>query len=151
MMEAQGRKARVSNCIYASTEEIHDAFVQPWNLKRFRKDRILALNFSQIWAPFISEAELEVTQTRIEPNLLAWGWSNGTQLTVEIQRKDATSIVAITMGGFAGGSEEQVAHALLATEKLSIMLCDLMLFIQYGQMPRLMGSKSTLIRDERIL
>ena len=142
-------EARVSMLIKASPKQIYDAFVQPELLRQFwlhSADGELQLDRPARWTFLVQGAEDLVTALALEDaRKVAWRWSDGSTVTVELEEFEHETAVSLRCENFAGNDEAQVAAALDNTEGFSLVLSDLKTFLEDGKAAGLSRDKARLI------
>lgn len=132
-------EARVSLIINVPAEEIFNAFIEPKQLVRFwlaSSSGKLAIGKSVHWEFKVPGATVETTATKLRlGQVIAWKWSDGTTVNVELEELDKGTAITIINSGFQGSSNQKVQSALNATEGFSFVLADLKTLLESGNYP----------------
>lgn len=134
--------------IVATPARLVDAFCQPASLRLFwlsRASAPLQVGKTVRWTFMVEGAEVETTATRIEDRAIAWDWSDGSTVRIDLEPFGDATAVTLVNEGFKGDREEQVARALDATEGFAIVLCDLKTLLENGRSAGLTRGKADLI------
>ena len=139
--------ARVSMWINSVPERVFDAFMQPEALTSFwlaSAQAPLETGRKVHWAFLVKGAEVDTTATTVErPKLLAWDWSDGSRVTIELEPVDGGTAVNLTNDRLSGN--DPVAAALDATEGFTIVLADLKTWLETGVSAGITRAKAKLI------
>lgn len=139
--------------VRAAPAEIISAFVEPRKLAGFwlsASSAPLALGTTVHWKFLVPGAETDTTVTALEPGRrLAWKWSDGTTVDVELEELDGATAVTIVNAGFKGTADEIVNAALNATEGFSLVLADLKTMLESGTSANIVRDKARLIELRR--
>jgi uncharacterized protein YndB with AHSA1/START domain len=149
MTEKKAPVARVSMLVHAPREAVLRALVEPAWLTRFwlaSSSGPLEMGVAVHWEFLVPGAAVETTLTRRDPERgLSWRWSDGTTVDVDLEDVDAATAVTLVNAGFDGTPEEQLQHALDATEGFAIVLCDMKTLLESNESAGLTRSKARLI------
>lgn len=142
-------RARVSMIVRAPPAEIISAFVEPDKLTDFwlsSSSAPLAVGATVHWKFMVPGAEVDTTATTLEPErAIAWSWSDGTTVDVELEEIDGATAVTVVNAGFQGTPEEIVEATLNATEGFALVLADLKTMLESGFSANIVRDKARLI------
>ena len=142
-------EARVSLIINASAEEIFNAFIEPKQLVRFwlaSSSGKLAMGKSVEWEFKVPGAKVKTTATKLTlRRAIAWKWSDGTTVNIELEELEKGTAVTIINSGFQGSPNKKVQSSLNATEGFSFVLADLKTLLESGKSSHIVKDKARLI------
>lgn len=143
-------RARVSMIIRAPAADIISAFVDPLKLAGFwlsSSSGPLAVGTVVHWQFMVPGAEVDTTATILVPERkLAWRWSDGTTVDIDLEEVDDAMAVTIINAGFSGSSDNIVEAALNATEGFALVLADLKTMLEAGTSAHIVRDKARLIQ-----
>lgn len=146
-------RAHVTMWIDAAPERIFDAFLTPKVLTRFwlsDASASLQIGVPVRWAFMVAGAEVETTARTLDrPKTMAWDWSDGSQVTIDLEAFGGGTAVSVVNSGFKGSPQQQIDAALNSTEGFSIVLCDLKTLLETGESSGLTRAKARLIEARR--
>lgn len=141
--------ARCSLLIHAAPAAIVHAFVAPDMLTRFWLDASsapLRVGVRVHWHFMVAGAAVDTTATRIDPDSgLAWDWSDGTRVAIDLAPRAGATAVTIVHDGYQGSADAMVAAALDATEGFAYVLSDLKHLLERGTAGGIVRDKARLI------
>jgi uncharacterized protein YndB with AHSA1/START domain len=146
-------RARVSMKIAASASTVYEAFVEPAVLTRFwlaSASEPLAVGRAVRWAFLVPGAEDRTTATALVPGRhLAWRWSDGTTVDIELDERGAETAITLVNEGFLGDRAAQIEAALNATEGFALVLADLKTLLENGTSAGIVAAKASLIVERQ--
>lgn len=139
--------------IRAPRSAVYRAFVEPEGLTGFwlaSSSGPLRLGAVVHWEFLVPGAAAETTATRLDADrTIAWSWSDGSTVTIDLESHGDDTAVTLVNAGFAGNAEAQVEAALNATEGFTIVLCDLKTLLESGRSAGLTRAKARLIEARK--
>ena len=149
MTATDAPRARVSIIVRAPPEDITSAFVEPERLARFwlaSSSAPLAVGAVARWKFMVPGAEVDTTATRLIPGRsVAWSWSDGSTVDIDLEEIDGATAVTIINSGFQGTPNEVAQRALDATEGFAFVLADLKTMLESGESAHIVRDKARLI------
>ena len=146
-------KARVTMLIEATANQVYNAFTEPDQLARFwlaKADGPLQIGQPVRWDFLIEGAQIVTIARRLDQGrFIAWDWSDGTSVTIELEGLDGGTAVTLVNGGFLGDDDEAIDAALNATQGFAIVLADLKTLLESGTSAGITKAKAKLISHRR--
>ena len=147
--ETAPTRARVTMLIQAPPKDVYAAFVEPAQLTQFWLSKAsgpLRIGETVHWSFMVEGAAIDTTATTMEPGKkLAWDWSDGSKVLIELEALGGGTAVTLINDHFPQHGAERIDAALNATEGFAIVLADLKTLLESGTSAGITKAKAKLI------
>jgi uncharacterized protein YndB with AHSA1/START domain len=142
--------ARVEMLILRPREEVFSAFIQPEIITQFWLSRVsgpLRAGATVHWEFLVKGASADATvEAVVENERIRIAWDDETHVEWSFGESSiGGTLVVITQSGYDGTGDEIIAKALNATGGFTLVLAELKLLLERGQVMNLVRDKARLI------